>query len=356
MKDNIESQAEMLENRLRKRQKHLAKWARRGGIGAYRLYDRDIPEIPLVIDHYQGQAGPEGAPRALAGARYRRPWETDPAEEAAWLARMEEAMAAALGIPRERIFMKERRRLLRRQEQYGKSGSPEGDVETGERAKTGEDTETGGDAELVVGEGRLKFRVNLSDYLDTGLFLDRRKIRALVGEEAGGKRTLNLFAYTCAFSVAAAAGGAVSVDSVDLSNTYLDWGRRNFSLNGLAGAAGGFRFIRADALRFLENAGREGRKWDLIILDPPAFSNSKKMSGVLDIRRDHPRLISRCLGLLSPGGRLWFSAGTSRFRLDREGIGNLAGPRNFSIEEPGDRIVDEDFRGKRISPCFIFSL
>jgi 23S rRNA G2069 N7-methylase RlmK/C1962 C5-methylase RlmI len=344
MKDNIESQAEMLENRLRKRQKHLAKWARRGEIGAYRLYDRDIPEIPLVIDHYRGRAGPEGPLTALAGARYRRPGEGDPAGEAAWLTRMEEAIAAAMGVPRERIFMKERRRLRRRQEQYGKIDSPGGN------------SEFEGGAELIVNEGRLKFQVNLSDYLDTGLFLDRRKIRALVGEEAGGKRVLNLFAYTCAFSVAAAAGGAATVDSVDLSNTYLDWGRRNFSLNGLAGAAGGFRFIRADALRFLENAGREGRKWDLIILDPPAFSNSKKMTGTLDIRRDHPRLISRCLGLLSPGGRLWFSAGTSRFRLDREGIGNLAGPRNFNIEEPGDRIVDEDFRGKRNSPCFIFSL
>jgi 23S rRNA G2069 N7-methylase RlmK/C1962 C5-methylase RlmI len=144
------------------------------------------------------------------------------------------------------------------------------------------------------------------------------------------------------------------VDSVDLSNPYLNWGRRNFTLNGLAGAS--FRFIRADALRFLENAGREGRTWDLIILDPPAFSNSKKMSGVLDIRRDHPHLIARCLRLLSPGGRLWFSAGTARFRLDREGIGELAGSGDLRLEEPGERIVDEDFRGKRSSPCFIFSV
>jgi 23S rRNA G2069 N7-methylase RlmK/C1962 C5-methylase RlmI len=339
MNKKNEFQAEMLENRLRKRCKHLAKWARRHGIGAYRLYDRDIPEIPLVIDLYQGQIVPRGETlTALTGALYRRPYEKEPAEEASWLAGMEMAMAAALDVPRTRIFMKERRRLRHRREQYEKSGSPEG-------------------FELAVNEGKLKFLVNLSDYLDTGLFLDRRGIRALVSREAAGRKTLNLFAYTCAFSVYAAAGGAASVDSVDLSNTYLDWGRRNFSLNGLTGDgknAGPYRFIRAEALRFLENAAGEGRKWDLIILDPPVFSNSKKMSGALDIRRDHPRLIARCLALLNPGGRLWFSAGTGRFRLRREEIEGLS--RNFRVEEPGDRIADEDFKGRRPSPCYIFSV
>jgi 23S rRNA G2069 N7-methylase RlmK/C1962 C5-methylase RlmI len=340
MKDKIEAQGEMLENRLRKRQKHLAKWARRRGIGAYRLYDRDIPEIPLVIDYYRGRTVSGEIRTLLAGARYRRPWEREDAGEgggageAAWLARMEEAMAAALEIPPGGIFMRERRRLRRRQGQYGRADSP-------------------GGVELTVGEEDLKFQVNLSDYLDTGLFLDRRRIRALIRAEAEGRRTLNLFAYTCAFSVCAAAGGAASVDSVDLSNTYLDRGRRNFALNGLRAEA---RFIRADARRFLENAGRKGRKWDLIILDPPAFSNSKKMAGALDIRRDHPRLIACCLKVLSPGGRLWFSAGTARFRLDREGIGELAGPGDLRLEEPGDKIRDEDFRGKRSPPCFIFSI
>jgi 23S rRNA G2069 N7-methylase RlmK/C1962 C5-methylase RlmI len=340
MEDKIEFQAEMLGNRLRKRQKHLAKWARRGEIGAYRLYDRDIPEIPLVIDHYSGQAATGESLRALAGALYRRPWEEDPAGEAAWLTRMEGAMTAALEIPRDRIFMRERRRLRQRQEQYERSDSP------------------GGSFELVIGEGKLKFQVNLSDYLDTGLFPDRRRVRALIGEDAGGKRVLNLFAYTCAFSVSAALGGAASVDSVDMSRTYLDWGRRNFSLNGLAGEKAGrgpFRFIRADVLRFLEEAAGEGRNWDLIILDPPAFSNSKKMTGTLDIRRDHPRLINRCLGLLSPGGRLWFSAGAARFRLEQEEIEGR-GSRKFRLEEPGDRIVDEDFRGRKTPPCYIFSV
>ncbi|MDR3174841.1 MAG: class I SAM-dependent methyltransferase [Treponema sp.] len=341
MNGKTESQAEMLGNRLRKRHKHLAKWARKQGIGAYRLYDRDIPEIPLVIDLYQGQIVPGGESlTALRGAIYRRPYEKDPGEEASWLAGMEEAMAGALDIPRARIFMNERRRLRRRQEQYAKSNSP------------------GGSFELAVNEGKLKFLVNLSEYLDTGLFLDRRGIRALLGGEAAGRRVLNLFAYTCAFSVYAAAGGAASVDSVDLSNTYLDWGKRNFSINGLAGDgknAGPYHFIRADALRFLENAAGEGRNWDLIILDPPAFSNSKKMRATLDIRRDHPRLIARCLGLLKAGGRLWFSAGTGRFRLGWEEIQGLPEFRNLKVEELGDRIADEDFKGRGPSPCYVFS-
>jgi 23S rRNA G2069 N7-methylase RlmK/C1962 C5-methylase RlmI len=347
------AQALMLENRLRKRHRHLAKWARRCGIGAYRLYDRDIPEIPLVLDYYRGRIGPDGSPvEALAGALYRRPYEKDPAEEEAWLAGMEGAMTAALGIPGSRIFLKERRRLRGRQEQYGRSpgGAP------------------GGGFELVVEEGDLRFLVNLSDYLDTGLFPDRRRLRALIREEAAGKRVLNLFAYTCAFSVYAAAGGAVSVDSVDLSGGYLDWGRRNFALNGLPGGTerDPFRFIRADALRFPEDAA--GKKWDLIILDPPVFSNSKKMTGTLDIRRDHPELIARCLELLAPGGRLWFSTGTGRFRLNREAIEDRlrrqgsprqgrvlrADPGSLRIEEPGDKTVDEDFRGRRPPPCWLF--
>jgi 23S rRNA G2069 N7-methylase RlmK/C1962 C5-methylase RlmI len=350
MDEKTEFQAEMLENRLRKRHRHLAKWARRREVGAYRLYDRDIPEIPLVVDCFRGSSEPGGPPvEALAGALYRRPYEKDPAEEEAWLAAMKRAMAAALEIPGARIFLKERRRLRGRREQYERSRSP------------------GGGFELAVNEGDLRFWVNLSDYLDTGLFPDRRGIRALIRGEAAGKGVLNLFAYTCGFSLYAAAGGAASVDSVDLSNTYLDWGRRNFALNGLAGeAAGPFRFIRADALRFLEEAAEKQRKWDLIILDPPAFSNSKKMAGALDVRRDHPELIARCLGLLSPGGRLWFSAGTGRFRLEEEKIEDLvygrggirqAGPRNLRIEVPEDRlIIDEDFKGKRPPPCRVLSL
>jgi 23S rRNA G2069 N7-methylase RlmK/C1962 C5-methylase RlmI len=341
----------MLANRLRKRFRHLSRWAKRIGTGAFRLYDRDIPEIPLVLDWYDG---------ALAGALYRRPYEKDEDEEGRWIEAMAEAAAGALGIERASVFVKFRERQ-RGAAQYRRMGD--------------------GGIIRVVHEGGLRFRVNLSDYLDTGLFPDRRRLRALVREEAAGKRVLNLFCYTASFSVYAAAGDAAEIDSVDLSNTYLGWGLENFRLNGFAGtmvpegtvtgrqrmpgaaerfrgaALPRFRFLRADAPVFLDRAAGAGLRWDLIILDPPAFSNSKKMRTTLDIQRDHPGLIARCLGLLSPGGRLWFSAGTRHFRLDREKTAELADRfPGLRCEERGKGITDEDFRGKKIPPCYLFSL
>jgi 23S rRNA G2069 N7-methylase RlmK/C1962 C5-methylase RlmI len=355
----------MLANRLRKRFRHLSKWARRTGTEVFRLYDRDIPEIPLVLDWYGG---------ALAGALYKRPYEKDEAEEGRWIKAMTEAAAEALDIDPRRVFIKFRERQ-RGAAQYRRLG------------------DRGVIREVI--EGGLRFRVNLSDYLDTGLFPDRRRLRSLIREEAAGKRVLNLFCYTAAFSVYAAAGGAAAVDSVDLSNTYLNWGLENFRLNGLAGEmvsgdaffsrtrpadpgkrrSGGpgqpptadnrrrndppssFRFIRADVPVFLDRAFRAGLRWDLIILDPPAFSNSKKMRGNLDIRRDHPGLIAQCLGLLFSGGRLWFSTGTRHFRLNQEKAAELAvrfpGLRQ---EDRKDGSTDEDFRGKKIPPCYLFKV
>jgi 23S rRNA G2069 N7-methylase RlmK/C1962 C5-methylase RlmI len=337
----------MFANRLRKRYRHLAKWAKRGGAGFFRLYDRDIPEIPLVLDFYgnllskdaarpgepagsRGAAIPDGK-AALAGALYKRPYEKDQAEEQVWLTRMRDAASAALDIPGSRIFIKERK-PQRGADQYEKFGREH--------------------AGFTVTEGGLRFRVNLSDYLDTGIFSDRRLLRAKIREEAAGKRVLNLFAYTCSLSVCAAAGKALRVDSVDLSNTYLDWGRRNFALNGLeAGGTKGepsFRFIRADVFRFLaENQGR-GRTWDLIVLDPPTFSNSKKMDRTLDVMRDHRELIEGCLALLAPGGRLWLSVNARGFRLaERDFPG-------FTLVDMTEKLRDEDFRNRRIPACYVF--
>jgi 23S rRNA G2069 N7-methylase RlmK/C1962 C5-methylase RlmI len=312
------AQAEMLANRLQKRHKHLRKWARRIGTDAFRLYDRDIPEIPLVLDIYGD---------AVAGALYERPYEKESAEEDRWLLAMAEAVSGALDIPRERIFLKQRGRQ-RGKAQYGRI------LDRHEYRD--------------VHEGGLRFRVNLSDYLDTGLFLDHRKTRALVRDAAKGKRVLNLFCYTASFSVYAAAG-ARSVDSVDISNTYLDWAKTNFALNGLlAGDTSPWRLIRADALRFLEHAAEAGLSWDLIVLDPPAFSNSKKMTGTLDLKRDHRRLIKGCLSLLSPGGTLLFSANARSFTLD---------PADFPgavIQDIQEGIRDEDFRGKRLPGVYWF--
>jgi 23S rRNA G2069 N7-methylase RlmK/C1962 C5-methylase RlmI len=319
-----EAQAGMLGNRLLKRYRHLKKWARRRGTDAFRLYDRDIPEIPLVLDFYGG---------AVAGALYKRPYEKDEEEEAQWLNAMSAAVSGALEIPEERIFIRERRRLKERPlDQYRR---------TGERNFI-----------RTVCEGDLRFSVNLSDYLDTGLFPDRRKMRALIRDASAGKRVLNLFCYTAAFSVCAAAGGAASVDSVDMSRTYLEWGSRNFTLNGFnaslteAGTRGPspWRLIRSEAGAFLNHAGSTRETWDLIILDPPTFSNSKKMENPLDIQRDHGTLIRRCMDLLAEGGALWFSVNARGFRLDPL-PGLKAVPREKELE-------DEDFKGKRLPACW----
>jgi 23S rRNA G2069 N7-methylase RlmK/C1962 C5-methylase RlmI len=356
--------AEMLANRLRKRFRHLKKWARRTGTGVFRLYDRDIPEIPLVLDWYGD---------AVTGALYRRPYEKDDAEEYRWINLMKEATAEALEIDPGRVFIKFRERQ-RGAAQYQRAGNR--------------------GAFREVDEGGLRFRVNLSDYLDTGLFPDLRRLRALVREEAAGKRVLNLFCYTASFSVYAAAGGAAEIDSVDLSNTYLAWGRENFALNGFTGEPvsvetllgtpagpgkrrqelllrGGsfraapagnhlrgaplprFRFIRADVLSFLPAAAKARRFWDTIILDPPAFSNSKKMNATLDIQRDHGGLIRSALKLLAPGGKLWFSANARHFRLHREEF-QTAEFSGLHIENMEAKIMDEDFRGKKIPACYLF--
>jgi 23S rRNA G2069 N7-methylase RlmK/C1962 C5-methylase RlmI len=187
---------------------------------------------------------------------------------------MADSTAEALGLQRELIFLKQRERQ-RGNSQYKKY------------EKTGKGT-----IWREVHEGNLRFRVNLSDYLDTGLFLDARKKRSLLHAESSGKKVLNLFAYTCSLSVCAAASGAREVDSVDLSNTYLDWGKANFALNNLdTGNTGSCRFIREDVLTFLSKAKAKHSSWDIIILDPPSFSNSKKMQTHLDIRRDYVNLI-----------------------------------------------------------------
>jgi len=323
-------QSELLLNRLSKRYRHLKKWARRTGTNAFRLYDRDIPEIPLVLDLYDD---------AVSGALYKRPVKEDDEAESGnhvdsleiRLRAMKTAASKALEIPESRIFLKERQRMRNRQEagnQYSKIN------------------DRGFFRDVI--EGDLKFRVNLSDYLDTGLFLDGRKKRALIRHEAEGKRVLNLFAYTCSLSVAAAIGGASQVDSIDLSNTYLEWGKLNFALNGFT-LSDKFSLIRTDVLQFLDQPETKKSRWDIIILDPPSFSNSKKMPGTLDIRRDYLELISKSLTLLSPEGKLYFSSNAKGFRLQNEDF------PGFIIKDLRPSLVDEDFRGKKIPACYKFS-
>jgi len=333
------AQAEMLSNRLVKRARHLRKWARRIGTDAFRLYDRDIPEIPLLLDLYGD---------TISGALFERPYEKDEAEEEAWLQAMTEAISQALSIPKDKVYIKFRRRQ-RGSDQYEKFASES--------------------VKKEINEGGLRFEINLSDYLDTGLFLDHRSVRAMVRSEARDKRVLNLFCYTGSFSVHAAAGGALEVDSVDLSNTYLDWAERNFKLNGFRTAhiepesfnratssgeapfgGASYRLVRADVLRFLSEAAKHERRWDLIVLDPPTFSNSKKMEGNLDIRRDYEELIKACLAVLDRRGKLYFSTNARSFKLDAELFPGV------HIEDLKGTVVDEDFRDRFLPACYTFSL
>jgi 23S rRNA G2069 N7-methylase RlmK/C1962 C5-methylase RlmI len=350
----------MLWNRLVKRRRHLSKWARRRGIDAYRLYDRDIPEIPLLIDWYAG---------AASLSLYKRPYEKDDAEEGAWLSAMKEAASKALEVPEEMIFCRERKRLRGGRAEPARPGGIGNDPPRpggGAPGLQGMDPPADRGFERIVHEGGLLYKVNLSGRLDTGLFLDRRKLRGRIREQAAGKRVLNLFSYTCSFSICAAAGGAAVVDSVDLSNTYLEWGAENFRLNGIDPRfvreirgdrkAGPFTLMRADVLLYIEAASRARLSWDMIILDPPVFSNSKKMTGTLDIRRDHRELLRRCMGLLKPGGALYFSAGTRRFRLDPEIPSALRAGREIEIEDLRAFAADEDFPPNRAPFCYRFEL
>ncbi len=298
--------------RLAKRFKHLSKWARRQNIEAFRVYDRDIPEIPLAIDWYAGW---------LHAAEYDRPHERSEIEHDVWLDRMMEAAASELGVAPGRSFLKARRR------QRG----------TSQYEKVGEQKDM-----LTVREGDLSFEVNLSDYLDTGLFLDHRTTRSLVRAEASGKRMLNLFCYTGAFSVYAAAGGAKETVSVDLSNTYLDWTRTNLAKNGFTDA-GRHRTVRDEARAFLLHRARRGESpFDLVVVDPPTFSRSAKSDVPWDIERNHAELLGLVADNLAPDGVVYFSTNFRRFHLDTESL-----PARYAIREVTARTIPEDFRDRR---------
>ncbi|HEY2590690.1 MAG TPA: bifunctional 23S rRNA (guanine(2069)-N(7))-methyltransferase RlmK/23S rRNA (guanine(2445)-N(2))-methyltransferase RlmL [Steroidobacteraceae bacterium] len=295
--------ARMFANRLAKNLKRLGAWADRSGVSCYRLYDADMPEYAFAIDRYEE----EGAGATwLYVQEYAAPAEI---ELEAVRRRRGEVLATlpeATGVAPERIRVRVRRRT-RRGEQY---------VRREERGRS-----------HIVAEGGLKFEVNFDEYLDTGLFLDHRLIRARLREGARGARFLNLFAYTGTATVYAASGGAQSTTSVDLSRTYLEWAQRNLALNGLAEAE--HALVQADCREWLAECDPARERFDLIFLDPPTFSNSKRMEGVLDIARDHPALLAACARLLAPGGLILFSTNAQRFRL-AEALGALYEIRDIS--------------------------
>ncbi len=302
-------------NRLRKNARHLGKWARRQGISCYRVYDRDVPEFPLAVDIYQNHAHLQ---------EFDTGWQMPDEAHALWVETVRENAAQALELPLKSITYKLRARQ-RGESQYEKTGS------------AGED--------FVVEEGGYRFVANLAAYLDTGLFLDHRITRRMVQERAADKRFLNLFAYTGSFTVYAAGGGAVSSVTVDMSNTYQDWSLRNFELNGLDLKR--HRLVRADVFAFLDQSLAAGEQFDLIVMDPPSFSNSKKMQGVLDVQRDHPRLINACLELLTSGGELFFSTNLRSFKLDVSALASC------QVRDISAQTIPEDFRNKKIHYCWL---
>ena len=316
--------ARMFANRLAKNLKRLGSWARRAGVSCYRLYDADMPEYAFAIDWYLTLE-----PQApwLYVQEYAAPAEI---EAEAVRRRRGEVLATlpeVTGVPAERIRVRTRRRT-RGAEQYEKLDSQ---------------------AHFhLIEEGQLRFRVNFEDYLDTGVFLDHRLTRARLRAASAGKRFLNLFAYTGTASVYAAAGGALSTTSVDLSNTYLEWARGNLALNGFSGAA--HQLVQADCREWLGASARGTQRFDLVFLDPPTFSNSKRMQGVLDIERDHVQLIEECMRLLAPAGLLVFSTNSQRFRLDA----GLA--ERFTVRDISAATLPEDFaRNPRIHRCYEIS-
>ena len=290
--------ATSLANRLHKNLKHLGKWRRREGVTCYRLYDADLPEYALAVDIYEGDQ------RFVHVQEYEAPATIDPRQARLRLREGLAVVQEVLEVPDERLFFKVRR------QQKGKA-------QYQRLADSGHFHE--------VREGDCRLLVNFEDYLDTGLFLDHRPTRQLIGELARGKRFLNLFAYTGAASVHAARGGALATTSVDLSRTYLDWAARNLALNGFAPPW--TELIQADCLQWIrDNAGR--RRFGLIFLDPPTFSTSKRMDATFDVQRDHVALIQDTLDLLEPDGILIFSNNLRRFHME---AGDLPGVKITDI-------------------------
>ncbi len=311
-------------NRFKKNIKHLEGWAKRENVSAYRLYDADLPDFNLAVDRYAS---------TIVVQEYAAPSSIDPHKAQARLQQAIMLIAHALAIKEDEIVLKVRERQ-RGHAQYEKQDA---------QGHT-----------LTVNEGKVRLWVNLTDYLDTGLFLDHRNVRLMIAKEAAQKRFLNLFAYTGSASVHAAQAGAITT-TVDMSRTYLDWAMRNFELNHIAPQLP-HRFICSDVMSWLtemnndEATSNRKPRWDLIFLDPPTFSNSKKMLDVFDIQRDHVQLITQTLMLLAEGGQLIFSTNHRRFKLDNEAFSG------WKIEDISRKTLPKDFeKNPKIRQCWRFS-
>lgn len=305
-------QAELFRRRLEKRAHHLRRYPTRQGITCYRLYERDVPEIPLVVDRYED---------CLHITEYERPHERTLAEQADWLDLMGRTAGETLGIAPANVFLKRRERL---------------------HAGAQYDRQSEAERTFEVQESGLRFEVNLSDYVDTGLFIDHRITRSMVRGEAAGKRFVNLFGYTGSFTVYAAAGGAASTTTVDLSNTYLDWARRNMALNGFTGRE--HHFERSDAAMFLARQPAVAL-YDLAVVDPPTFARSKDLPD-WDVQRDHAPLLLALAHRMPAGGVIYFSTNSRRFKLAEAELAGLV------LREISRQTVPPEFRNRRIHRCW----
>ena len=315
--------------RLRKVAKERAKWARREGIRCYRIYDADLPDYALSVDVYEGAGLDEGI-RYLRIAEYKAPASVDEARAARRFADALAIAPAVLDVEPGHVFSKVRRRA--------KGGGQYREAQARPFV-------------TATSEGGHRFEVDLNAYLDTGIFLDHRITRQMVGQMASGARFLNLFAYTGTATVHAAAGGARETVTVDLSQTYLDWARRNMRVNGFARKA--HRFERADAMRWLERAAAQGERFDLVFCDPPTFSNSKsKSAGVFDVQRDHVELLRRAAAVLAPGGTIVFSCNLRSFKLDGAALADAG----LHVRDITAQTIPHDFeRNPKIHRCYLVS-
>lgn len=304
------------QNRLEKMYRHLGKTARRQGIRCYRIYDHDLPEAPFIIEVYGDR---------LYVSEYKRRHSLSDEAHDAWLEECVTIIGRITGIDQQNIFLRLRQRKEGRLGQYQRLATEQN--------------------EFVVEEAGLKFIVNLSDYLDTGLFLDHRLTRQMVREQSSGKKVLNLFCYTGSFSVYAVAGGAQEVVSVDLSKTYLAWAEKNRQLNFPDYT--GHQIIHADVLPYLK--ALPAASADIIVMDPPTFSNSKRMDTILDIQRDHASLINDCLRVMTPQGKLYFSTNYTKFKMDTNSL------QPATIKDITKATTPFDFAGKLRRQCFVIS-
>ena len=394
MENKTEYQAQLFTNRLKKKYKELRKWARKNRITCYRIYNKDIPEIPVSLDLYEFLPSFVTTPIEVAKFLseqnekisqndlqtekdiksrtfavlylYERPYEKQYEQEEIWLNAMQKAASEVLGIEQNHIIKKMRKH------QKGSNQYEKKDIQSSNENTIFSDS----NFQFVQEQGQI-FKINLSSYLDNGLFFDHRPLRTIIRDTSSKKRVLNLFCYTGSFSVYAAQGNAAYVESVDLSNTYLDWAKQNMQNNGFSDKQK-YVFTRSDCMIFLQQKAvaqkkllaaanqnapladeikKNAQTYDIIILDPPTFSNSKNTSNVLDINKDWPQLVKDSLNILNPDGVLYFSTNSERLKFNLEQIPQItvSGCQVF-CEDVTVQTIPNDYTSSKPHRCWKFTV